>query len=207
MKTIQEVYDGFIEKYTDCNNLLANSTILYQNKVQHNGCIYNFKMHSAIVEHCFMQIFLAWEFFLEKSFLLYLNNACDMKGETYVRYGLPVDNEHAYSMVKGMKQYPDWTNLNEINTLSNIYFKDSGPYNLLTSNPVELAHIKTIRNKISHVSEKSTRTFNSLLVQTITRSTNVSVCDFLISFKNGSETYYTYYTYILKSYVEAICNK
>jgi hypothetical protein len=154
-----------------------------------------------------MQIFLAWEIFLEKSFLLYLNGACDLKGNTYVKYALPCDTDHAYNMVKGTKQYPDWTNINEINTLSNIYFENTGPYSLLSTNPIELAQVKTIRNKISHVSEKSTRAFNSLLAQTITRSTNVSVCDFLMSFKSSSETYYTYYTDIIKSYVEAICNK
>lgn len=207
MTTIQEAYDEFDDKYTICNQLLVDSTTLYQNQVQYDGCIFNLKMYSAIVEHCFMQIFLAWEIFLEKSFLLYLKGACDLKGNAYVRYALPIDNDHAYNMVKGTKQYPDWTNINEINTLSNIYFENSGPYILLTSNPIELAQVKTIRNKISHVSEKSTRAFNSLLAQTIIRSANVSVCDFLMSFKNGSETYYTYYTDIIKSYVEAICNK
>lgn len=207
MNTIQDIYNSFIQKYNDYNNLLADSTVLYENNVQHDGHIYSIKMFNAIVEHCFMQLFLAWETFLEQSFILYLNNASDLQGQVYIRYGFPNNNEHAYSMIKGTKNYPDWTNLNDVICLANVYFKDAGPFHLLSSPPVEMEDIKTIRNRISHISEKSTKAFNRLLAKTITQTSNISVCDFLVTFRQGSETYFTYYTDILKSYVEAICNK
>lgn len=206
MNTIQDIYDEFTNKYDEFNTLLSESTLLYENNVQYEGHIYSKNIHAAIVEHCFMGLFLAWENFIEKTFLSYLCGETDLKGQVYSRYSTPNDIEHAYNMVKGTKQYPDWTNLDHINILSNIYFNDSGPFILLKSSPVELQHIKTIRNKISHVSEKSTRAFNSLLASTIF-TTNISICDFLVTFKQDSDTYYSYYTNILKSYVEAICNK
>lgn len=207
MGTIQELYDEFTLKYNSLNKLLSDSTVLYQNNVQHSGIFYSKEMYSAIVEYCFMQLFLAWETFLEQSFIFYLSDAKDLKGNNYTRYGFPKDTIHAYNMIKGTKNYPDWTSLNDVICLAKIYFLSAGPYQWITSNPVDMGDIKTIRNRISHVSEKSIKAFNRLLAKTIIRTTNVSVSDFLMSFRQGNETYYTYYTDLIKSYVEAICNK
>lgn len=207
MNTIEECYNGFVKIYDDYNEMLSDSTILYQQNIGYDGHFFSKKIYDAIVEHCFIQIFLAWENFLENSFILYLNAKADLQGRVYVRYGTPKDNEHAYNMIKGTKNYPDWTNLNDVKYLAKIYFENGGPFSILENMPVEFDDIKNIRNRISHNSEKSTKAFERVLIKTIMQTTNVSVGDFLMMFKDNSQTYFSYYMDYLKGYVEAICNK
>lgn len=207
MNTIEECYNGFMKIYNDYNEMLSDSTILYQQNVECDGHFFSKKIYDAIVEHCFIQIFLAWEKFLENSFILYLNAKADLQGNIYVRYGTPKDNEHAYNMIKGTKNYPDWTNINDVKYLAEIYFENGGPFSIIENMPVEFEDIKNIRNRISHDSEKSAKAFERVLVKTITQTTNVSVSDFLMRFKNNNQTYFSYYMDYLKGYVEAICNK
>lgn len=207
VNTIEECYNDFMKVYDDCNEMLCESTVLYQQNVGYGAYVFSKRIYDALVEHCFMQIFLAWEKFLENSFIVYLNGQADLQGNLYVRYGIPSDNEHAYNMIKGTKNYPDWTNINDVRYLAKIYFENGGPYCIIENIPVEFDDIKNIRNRISHVSEKSKKAFERVLLKTIIQTTNVNVADFLMMFKNTTNTYFSYYMDFLKGYVEAICNK
>jgi len=206
MKSITDIYNEFKQTYDDTNDVLADSNFLYQNQAKIESTVFSDKIYYYVIEHCFMRIYLAWENFIENAFKLYLCDSQDMQGNNYVRYATPTDEEHAYNLLKGTKQYPDWTNIGDINTLSNMFFENSGPFNLLNSNPIELQHMKTIRNRISHTSEKSVRSFNNLTNAQIA-ITGLSAAEFLSQYKDVNLSYYSFYTDILMSYVEAICNK
>lgn len=206
MATIQEIYDEFTNVFSQYCRMLADSTILKQQNVSYDGHAFSDDMYGAIVEKSFMQIYLAWERFLEKAFIAYLQKASDLQGESYTTYSFPIDDEHSYKMLKGTKNYPDWTNIDEINYLSTVYFDASGPFAILLAPPPELLEIKTIRNRISHVSEKSIKSFNTLLSKRVSQ-TNILPGDYLMMFKSSSITYFTFYVDMLKDYVDAICNK
>lgn len=119
---------------------------------------------------------------------------------------LLVSRERERTIIR-VAAYPDWTSIDIVNTLSNLFFDNSGPFLLLRSNPVEFQQMKTIRNKISHVSKQSTKSFNTLTNMQIA-TTNIRAAAFLSTLKDHTTTtYYTYYTDLIKSYVEAICNK
>lgn len=207
MKTILDIYTDFDTEFTKTNTILANSNFLFQNGANHDGVVFGQDIYDFILEHCFMSIYLSWENFLEDAFILYLLDQADIKGNKYTRFAHPQDEDHAYSILKGTKQYPDWTSIDTVNTLSNLFFENSGPFSLLRSNPVEFSQMKTIRNRISHVSKQSIKTFNNL-TNTQIATTNMSAAAFLSTLKDHTATtYYTHYTDIIKSYVEAICNK
>lgn len=206
MATIQEIYDEFTDVFNKYCTMLSDSTILKQENVSHGGHVFSADMYNAIVEKSFMQIYLAWEHFLEKAFIAYLQNSFDLKGRNYKSYSLPVNDEHSYKMLKGTKNYPDWTNIDDVNYLSAIYFDASGPFATLLSPPPEFFELKTIRNRISHVSEKSIKSFNTLLSKNIYQI-NILPGDYLMMLKNSSHTYFTFYVELLKDYVDAICNK
>lgn len=115
--------------------------------------------------------------------------------------------DHAYRLLKGTKQYPDWTSIDTVNTLSSLFFENSGPFSLLRNNPVEFSQMKKIRNRISHVSKQSIKAFNDLTNAQIA-TTDINAADFLSEFEdNTTTTYYSYYTDFIKSYVEEICKK
>lgn len=206
MKTILDIYNEFNQTFLETNQVLADSNFLYQNGAQHDGTVFSQKIYHQIIEHCFMRVFLAWENFLEDAFISYLCNEEDLQGVKYNRYAEPVDEEHAYGMLKGTKQYPDWTNVNNINILSDLFFENSGPFNLLLSNPVEFQHMKTIRNRISHISKQSIQAFNKFTNSQIATN-NLTAAAFLSTLKDSNITFYSFYTDIIKSYVDAICNK
>ena len=205
MAVIQDVHTDFMAVYNDQCSMVIDSTILSQSNIQNEGHLFSRAMHNAIVENSFMKIFLAWETFLEKSFTLYLQNAPDTKGNNYIRFGYPIDDQHAYDMLRGTKNYPDWTNIDEVNRLAKIYFSHSGPFTVLITPPPEMLEIKIVRNRISHVSANSLKQFNTLLAKNISQ-TNVAPGDYLMMFRSGTETYFTFYVEMLKDYVNAICN-
>lgn len=206
MADIQSIYNDFMTAYNFHCSMIADSTILSQRNAEPNQQLFSHEMYNAIVEQSFIRIYLAWETFLERSFISYLQNATDLKGEVYNKFGSPKDNEHAYNMLKGTKNYPDWTNIDHVNLLASIYFDNSGPFIALATPPPEFLAIKTIRNRIAHNSDKSQSHFNRLAINSISRS-DIEPADYLMHLKSGTQTYFTFYAEMLKDYVEAICNK
>lgn len=203
MDEICNVYNVFESQYENYLEMVAASNELINNVEQN---LYTVNMHFLMIEKIFMNIYMLWEKFLEDSFVLYMTGKSDMQGITYNRYACPVDKEYAYEILKGTKQYPDWTNLQEVITLAKLYFEFSGPYNLLSSMPVEFNEMKTVRNKISHMSIQSERKFNNLVIQKTSNATIKSAGAFLNQFKENSITYFEYYTTTLLDYVKAIVN-
>ncbi|MDF2951736.1 MAG: hypothetical protein K0S18_1319 [Anaerocolumna sp.] len=206
MNTIQEVYTNFVTNFNLNISNVSDSSVLYD-RLNTTEYSYTNSMHESICEKSFINIFLLWEYFLEQSFVLYLCGSADLKGNTYKRYVLPTDREHAYKLIKGTKKYPDWTNLEEVNTLAELYFENSGTFNLLRNKPIEFIEMKTVRNKISHMSTQSDEQYKRLLTKRITQNQNVSVTQFLLHLVDGQRTYFSYYTDFILSYVEIICNK
>ena len=207
MASVQSIHEEFIRLYTERCSMVSDGTVLLQASVSHDGSDFTPQMYNTIVESCFMQIYLAWENFLEKSFVAYLQNATDLKGQTYSRYGFPTDDNHSYNMLKGTKSYPDWTNIDDVNYLAKTYFDASGPYAIISSPHTDFLDMKIVRNRISHISEKSTKSFNRVLAKNIAQ-TNLSPGEYLMLFKDSSvaQTYFTYYVDMLKDCVDAICN-
>ena len=66
--------------------------------------------------------------------------------------------------------------------------------------------MKTIRNRIAHVSEKSQRQFDTLLSKKIAQI-GIAPGEYLLMFQAGKQTYFTYYAEMIRDYVEAICNQ
>ena len=206
MVAIQEIYQEFMELYHSRYEMIAGCAALCQKKTQPPEPAFSQSMHRAIVETGFMRLYLAWESFLERAFISYLQNACDLQHRTYSRYAQPTSDQHAYDMLRGSKTYPDWTNIDEVNRLARVFFKDAGPFAMLAAPPAEFLEMKTIRNRIAHVSEKSQRQFDTLLSKKIAQI-GIAPGDYLMMFKAGKETYFTYYAEMIRGYVEAICNQ
>lgn len=207
MKTIFDIYNDFDTKFTKTEDVFINSNVLFHNAANYNNVVFGKDIYDSILEHCFMCVYLSWENFLEDAFILYLLNQADMQGNKYTRFACPQDEDHAYRLLKGTKQYPDWTSIETVNTLSRLFFENSGPFNLLLNSPVEFLQMKTIRNRISHVSKQSIKAFNTL-TNTQIATTNINAADFLSKFKDQTTTtYYSHYAGFIKSYVEAICKK
>ena len=118
-----------------------------------------------IYELAFLRIFLSWESFIEKTFILYMLNEQTDTGYKPDRYVLPVDEKHAHNIVKTERGYFDCSNHETVIRRADLFFKDGEPYkNSLISISSHLTDMKQIRNAIAHISTDSKDKFEKLAI-------------------------------------------
>lgn len=118
----------------------------------------------AIFELAFLRSYLAWEVFLEESFVLYLLGQTSPKGLTPHRYVIPRNREHALEFTLGESLRADWTAVDRVIARANRFFRNGEPYNtVLHPMTSRLNDIKTIRNAVVHASTDSQDKFKALV--------------------------------------------
>ena len=118
---------------------------------------------SFIYEVSFIKIFTAWEKFLEDTFIGYLEGRFTkaLKPKLITKR---MNGERAYALLKGTKQYPDWTKVEEVLTLASLLFTSFNPYDqVLRATNRDLTQMKVIRNSITHISKSSADAFRKLI--------------------------------------------
>lgn len=120
-----------------------------------------------ITELAFLRIFIAWECFLEDSFIKYLVGAPSLSGRNNPKsFVNPPNIEKAREILLGERKrgYIGWNSANTVIHRANIYFKGGEPYSsALTPFITEIDDINTIRNRIAHKSKKATQKFNEFI--------------------------------------------
>lgn len=150
-----------------------------------------------IYELSFLKIFLAWEYFLEKSFILYMLGKKTENGYKPESYVTPIDEDHAYKIIKGGANFPNWLDLEFIREKSELFFKDGEPFKsaLYDDQTIHkgLRIMKTTRNRIVHVSPGSREKFESMLRDEFGYATDITPGEFLM--KEGKKTKKSYINY------------
>lgn len=205
MDEISDVFNEFKENYDKYINIISVSNELLA-ETDGKANIYGLEMHYYMLEKMFMNIFMQWEKFLEDSFILYMTGKPDMQGISYVRYAAPIDKSHAYNILKGTKKYPDWTNIHEVVMLAGLYFENLGAYSLLANIPPEFNEMKTVRNKISHMSSQADKQFKILVTQKLSNSEIHSAGEFLNSLNTGHISFFEYYVNQISGFANAVAN-
>lgn len=117
-----------------------------------------------IAELSFLRIFIAWENFLEKSFIRYLVGAKSPSGYRPAILVNPQNMSHALDLISSGREYVRWNSASEVITRSEIYFRDGGPYkNALLGATTDLNDMNTIRNRIAHKSTFSKNKFSDFV--------------------------------------------
>lgn len=118
-----------------------------------------------ITETAFLLLFLAWENFLEESFVLYLSGEKPPRGRPPHRYTFPPNHRTACEwVIPEGRPYARWTNATEISTRAERFFRAGQPFApVLRGNLNTLEEIRTIRNAIAHRSTSSQEKFEKLV--------------------------------------------
>jgi hypothetical protein len=117
-----------------------------------------------IVEMAFLRIFVAWESFLEESFIRYAAGAASPSGYTPRTLIHPRSIGHALDLVSSGRDYVTWNSASEVIGRSALYFEGGEPYrSALEPTLIELDEMNTIRNRIAHKSMKSKSKFNAFV--------------------------------------------
>jgi hypothetical protein len=115
-----------------------------------------------MIELAFLRGFLAWEGFLEESFLLYMLGKRPQAGRAPHRYVLPRNREAAHDIAAEGRPYARW-DAASVTSRAQRFFRDGRPYILaLQPNQNALADAKTIRNAVAHVSVAARDKFEAL---------------------------------------------
>nr|WP_298794260.1 hypothetical protein [uncultured Acetobacter sp.] len=109
--------------------------------------------HEQITVAAFLNVFIAWEEFIEASIGDFMMGEATMNGGQPVRYVTPPTRDHAGKMVIHMNRYFDYANHENIKKLANLYFDTGYPFNTpINSLTQELSDLKIMRNACAHMS-------------------------------------------------------
>ncbi len=164
-----------------------------------------------VTDSAYLKLFIAWETFLEKSFIKYMLGEPSILGRVITRYVQPLDERHANSLLIGTQKYVDWSNPEIVKRLCNLHFAPGNPYDtFLSSMMTDLFDLKTIRNAAAHLTSTTQPQLDSLGERKLKRPCkNLKVSDFIFAVDPDSsinETILTIYLNKLDISAEGIAN-
>ncbi len=118
-----------------------------------------------VAELSFLRIFLAWEDFLEETFIRYMCGARSASGYAPVLVAQYSSIDRARRVIQGSRPYADWAHPKLVIERAELYFHDGEPYrSALRAGMVGLNEMLTIRNRIAHRSPHATAQFRELVL-------------------------------------------
>lgn len=149
-----------------------------------------------ISESSFLKIFIAWETFLESSFLDYLLGEPSITGSIINRHAQPIDRDHAHRLLAGTKNFVDWSSPETVRKLSNLYFVQGNPIDSFISTiHTDIMDLKTVRNAAAHMSSTTSNQMDSLGTRKLKQPcNNLKVADFIFAIDPNSSTHETILT-------------
>lgn len=113
----------------------------------------------------FVRATLAWEDYLEETFLCFLRGARSLSGATYaVRVPPPKNMLDARTAAIGSAPFGSWLNESWTQRRAQSLFGARNPY--MSLGAARFTEIRVVRNRIVHRSESSKREFQNLVVST-----------------------------------------
>lgn len=156
-----------------------------------------------IAELAFLRIFIAWENFLEESFLRYLLGARPPSGSMPRRFVNPRNMSHALDILVSDREYIKWNSASAVISRAERYFRDGFPYrNAIQAATVDLDNMNTIRNRIAHKSKISKEKFNNFVRRTFGHGRHgMTPGRFLLTSVNAntSDSFLDYYVEIMRT--------
>jgi hypothetical protein len=149
----------FKASVVQCDSLIANA-----HKADHSGV----SMLPAIDQQqitvaAFLNIFVAWESFLESSLVALMTGAKTMGGHTPVKFVAPATESAAHDLIIGVRKYFDYGNHQYFKKMVRIYFENGYPYEPhLSAIFSELDDLRTMRNASAHILSSTHRALESL---------------------------------------------
>lgn len=118
-----------------------------------------------ITELAFLRAFLAWELFLEETFVLYLLGQTAPRGRPPYRFVFPPTRRGALHLIlpEG-RDYVSWSVASTVAARAERFFRDGRPFSAaLQSQMTILNDMRTIRNAIAHWQARTQQKFKALV--------------------------------------------
>jgi len=144
----------------------------------------------VITEAALLKMFVGWETFLEKTFILLLTGHSSTKGNGITKYASPPNEDHANMMLIGLMRYVDWSTPDNVRKLARLFFERGEPFEtVLASIDGDLRDLKTIRNAVAHLSSTTSKALDALSSRKLQKSMlDISVYTLVTSLDPNSNT-------------------
>jgi hypothetical protein len=157
LPSLHQVFDQFKTEVSNATELLY--------RIEDNRGALHQPQVDLVFELAFLKMFIAWEQFLENTFVRYVCGAPSLSGKKPMRIISARYLDDALGAVCGDRPYADWASVDVVVDRANRFFDKGEPYATpLQSAAVELVNMKKVRNHIAHHSNKSGEDFAKLLV-------------------------------------------
>jgi len=159
---IAKALGDFKASVVQCESLIANA-----HKVDAAGFpIFPEIDRQQITVAAFLNLFIAWEHFLERSLCNLMIGAPTTGGGSPVRYVLPPSESAARSLVIGVRKYFDYANHKNVLKIARMYFKEGYPYEPhLSAIFSDLEDLRTMRNAAAHISSTTQKALEALAIR------------------------------------------
>lgn len=169
------------------------------------------KQRDFISESAYLKLFIAWENFLQNSYIEYMLWEPSISWKIIHRYISPNDSDHANGILLGCQRYIDWTNPEIIKKMSNLHFTVDNPFDVWISSMLnELFDMKTIRNAAAHFSITTAKPLDALASKKLGKiCSNMKISELIFSLDPSSwswETIFAVYINKLEICAEGIAN-
>ncbi len=150
--SLQNVLRIFQASIEQCDLLIADA-----HRIALSGAsLFSQRSREQITTSGFLNMFIAWETFLESSILHFMAGTPTIRGNLPTRRVMPVDMEAANTLICHGKKYFDYTNHDLLRVIVTSYFEDGYPFEPhLTSIIQELSELKVIRNACAHTNNST----------------------------------------------------
>lgn len=125
---------------------------------------------SFIVEAAVVKLFVAWERYLEQSFLSYLMGFPSTRGTVVVKYLTAPTLEHTAKILVGTQKYVDWGNPEILVRLAGLHFEPADPFSVVIPNLLsDLFDLRAIRHAAAHLSTTTSAQLDAVALRRLKR--------------------------------------
>jgi hypothetical protein len=137
-----------------------------------------------IVVAALLNLFVAWETFLESTIAELMMGGATISGSLPVKYVAPPTLEACRAMIMGTgRRYFDYGNHDHVRQIVNLYFRDGYPFEPHVSGIFsDLSDIRIMRNASAHITSTTQASLETLALRVLSRpSAAIDLYSFLTS--------------------------
>lgn len=142
-----------------CDKLIANTHLTNSN----GEYLFSATDRQQITVAAFLNLFIAWETFLEDTITKLMSGSQTISGGLPNRFVIPPDQDAAKTLVLGCHRYFDYANFDYVKKMVMIYFENGYPFEPhLSSITSVLADLRTMRNASAHMTTTTQKALEAL---------------------------------------------